>query len=123
MGKRINDPSFPVQLPKMQKSDPGKSPDHLEFLASLGCVITGDSECVVHHLLITPDHARGVGRKSPDWWALPLTPKLHDSLHRHGNETRWFRHRQVEPIGLAATLWLLSGNREAALRAIEWLRR
>ena len=117
MGKRLNAAEFIVGGKPLRDD---KAPEHLAFVASLGCCITG-APCVVHHLLISPEADRGIGKKSSDRWVLPLAPSLHDALHRAGNETTWFRQYKIEPMGLSAILWSVTGNRDAAMRAIRWL--
>lgn len=71
-----------------------KSQRHLKFIASLPCLVTG---CIgatqVHHLM--RGVLRGMGMKAGDEWALPLHFKVHDALHRDGNERRFFDQRLI----------------------------
>ncbi|TDE17675.1 DUF968 domain-containing protein [Dyadobacter psychrotolerans] len=58
----------------------------LHFLRSLPCLCSGRmGQVTAHHLLDTG--LRGMGLKSPDRYAIPLDWKIHDALHRAGDET------------------------------------
>jgi hypothetical protein len=59
-----------------------KSKKYLDYVRSLPCVITGQEGVHAHHLI---GHGEGgMGLKSSDLLAFPLSSELHDELHRYG---------------------------------------
>lgn len=88
----------------------GNSEEHLSFIRKLPCCVTLKVPCgEAHHLQMTGE--RGMGQKSSDRWAVPLTHALHMELHKLGSrkEAGWFRERGIEfPLDLAAALWAAS---------------
>jgi hypothetical protein len=46
-----------------------------------------------------------MGRKVSDEWTVPLCATHHRSLHTVGDEEKWWKERQIDPIILAETLW------------------
>jgi hypothetical protein len=89
--------------------------EHLSWLRTLPCCISGAYGVVVHHLLSAP--GRGVAMKAPDWWTLPMTQEWHDTLHRQcasKTEEEWFIRHGVQPHVLARILWNNSMDNEVA---------
>ena len=88
----------------------GNDAAHLEYIRRLPCCVSLAVPCgEAHHLQQTGE--RGMGQRSTDKWAVPLTHALHMELHRLGSrkETGWFRERGIEaPLDLAAALWAAS---------------
>ena len=55
---------------------------HLDFVRSLPCCVTGANGVHAHHLI---GHGQGgMGLKSSDMLAIPLSPEIHGELHNHG---------------------------------------
>lgn len=82
-----------------------RSEQHLRFIASLPCLVTGAEDGIqAHHLMRTG--RRGVGMKSADDMTIPLHYEIHDRLHRHGNETKFLAHYGIiDPINTAGMLY------------------
>ena len=98
---------------------------HLVFVKTLPCCLSGyiGPEVDAHHLLRTPNNEHAGARKSGDNWTLPIRHWLHMDLHFHkdhgGNEPEFLRRFRIWGPGLASTLWILTGNHVACVRAIE----
>jgi hypothetical protein len=77
--------------------------EHLRFVARRPCVICGRQPSHAHHLR----HAqgRGVGLKVSDEFTVPLCAIHHNEVHRVGREENWWRERNIEPMGIAQSLW------------------
>lgn len=100
----------------------GMSQKHLAFLRSLPCCVCGSVHLVhAHHLLRTGEH--GMGMKSPDRFAIPLCSAFsyapgngcHQDLHAAGDEEAYLASKGIDGRSLAASLWRVTGDREAAL--------
>ncbi len=46
-----------------------------------------------------------MSRKVSDEWTVPLCATHHRALHSVGDEEKWWKDRQVDPIILAKQLW------------------
>ena len=53
-----------------------------------------------------------MGRKVSDEWTVPLCVTHHRSLHIGGDEVKWWKERQVDPIIHAELLWQRSRDGE-----------
>ena len=113
MGKRIptlNDP------PKRKRVKNGRHNDHLAFIRSLPCAVCHRTAFTVsHHLLRVPGGKKGLGIKNDDRWAINLCDRHHLNLHLDGNEVRYLAQHSIDGPALAALLWSVSGDREAAV--------
>ena len=94
---------------------PGMSPEHLANIRKLPCCVTlkeGPND--PHHLKQTGAKERGIGIRSTDRWALPMSRTSHDEIERKGsrNELKWFADRGVDALDLAASLWMARGDFE-----------
>jgi hypothetical protein len=106
----------PIQPKRKEKTSrekrPGMSEQHLACVRKLPCCITGKmpgGEC--HHLKGTGE--RGMGLRSTDKWAIPLSHDVHMDLEAQGSrkESSWFAARGIEnPYALAAALWQATGD-------------
>jgi len=97
-----------LPAPVKQRRD-GMSSKHLAMIRQLPCVVSdvvGHTEA--HHLLRSGEH--GMGRKSSDQWAVPLSAEMHLSLHRRGDEDAWFSERGIDGRALARALWAARGD-------------
>lgn len=91
---------------------------HLEWVASLPCLVTG-GQAQVHHLLRPWSGIRGTGRKSGDENTVPLSPEYHTALHMRGDEEAW-SFEQLGHVaalrGAAERIWLASPYWEALVQ-------
>jgi Protein of unknown function (DUF968) len=98
-----------------------KSPNYLDFIRSLPCVICGDNTTVeAAHIRFGDRRAAkrptGMGEKPDDRWALPLCGKHHRKQHEIGERLFWYL--SGDPIFVAMALQLNTGNRDAAEQII-----
>jgi hypothetical protein len=98
--------------PSAAEKREGNSEKHLACIRLLPCCVSGKwAPNDPHHLKQHLSHERGVGRRSTDRWAVPLSRVKHDELERLGSrkETAWFQEHGIEdPLELAAALWAAS---------------
>jgi hypothetical protein len=67
-----------------------KSKKYLDVVRALPCAVTGRYGVEAHHLI---GHGQGgMGLKSSDFLAFPLSPELHRELHDHGWKTWEDKH-------------------------------
>lgn len=98
---------------------PGNSKEHLKLIRQLPSCVSGKRPCDSHHLKIKQE--RGMGMRSRDKWAVPLTRDEHDHLEAQGsrNELAWFKKNGIEnPYELASALWKASPNLETMTNII-----
>jgi hypothetical protein len=70
---------------------------HLQFVASLPCVVCGRSPSQAHHLKFA--QLRTLASKSSDKWAVPLCLLHHRALHDVGAEEAWWEERGIDAKG------------------------
>lgn len=113
---------------------------HLKFIDSLICVCCANPNPTHHHLLrvhskylnavegeesflIPKTGGRGMGKKNPDRFAIPLCPRCHAMLHADGNERHFLSCCNIDyPERFALDLYRLSGKRKEAIQLIRNLR-
>jgi hypothetical protein len=78
--------------------------EHVRFIARQTCLVCGRHPCDPHHLRIAQSPA--LGRKVSDEFTVPLCRGHHRELHRHGDETAWWRKTGIDPFPAARDLWL-----------------
>jgi hypothetical protein len=78
--------------------------EHVRHVANQSCLVCGRRPCDAHHLRFT--QGRALGRKVSDEFTVPLCRGHHRELHRHGNESAWWREASIEPVAAARALWL-----------------
>lgn len=102
---------------------PGMSEAHLVLIRQLPCCASGwRAPSDAHHLRQGLSNERGVGRKATDRWAVPLSRRMHDDLHRLGSrrELEWFQAHGIEdPLELANALWANTGDLERMRKVLE----
>jgi hypothetical protein len=79
---------------------------HLKFVASHPCLVCGRSPADAHHLRFT--QPRGMGLKVSDEFTVPLCRTHHRDNHRFGDEQAWWDRQNIEPVGTARELWVLT---------------
>ena len=94
--------------PVREKAKPRKQEPYLDFIRTLPCVITGQTEVQAAHLSTEAKEwghkGRGKGQKASDRWCLPLSPEKHTEQHRGDEMAFWDRHG-INPHALACALY------------------
>lgn len=102
--------------PSAAEKREGNCKKHLALIRKLPCCVTGKkAPNDPHHLKEGLAHERGLGRRSTDRWAVPLSREKHDEVERIGsrNEQAWFqKHGIADSLELAAALWRNTGDLE-----------
>ena len=95
-----------------------RSKAHLTYIRTLGCCVPRcrRSPTQAHHLTRVPSQPKAGGVKTGDQWAVPLCFMHHDprsshSVHFRGDEDAWWSDHHVDPLAIAARLWLGSRAR------------
>lgn len=95
-----------------------EDPKHLVWIRTLPCLVSGVHAGVEAAHVRYADHrfakrSVGVGEKPDDKWVVPLSCGLHrtdsDAQHK-SNEREWWRKRGIDPVIVAAGLYLNTGN-------------
>ncbi len=94
----IDKSALPISAPRRIRDK-----DHLRYVASQPCLVCGRSPGHAHHIRYA--QPRAMGRKVSDAWTVPLCATHHRALHTVGDEERWWKERQVDPIIHAEQLW------------------
>ena len=121
-------PNFRIRKPKERKPSAEEkrereAPGYLDKIRMLPCCIPGCQEpppSHAHHLKCTGE--RGIGRKSPNRWAVPLCYECHiNGVERVGSrqEAAWFRERGVLCLDLAAGLYANSHSLDAMMNVLK----
>ena len=97
--ERVDKSALAVSEPKRIRNS-----GHLAFVASRPCLICGRNRAHAHHLKFAQPTA--LGRKVSDEFTVPRCPTHHRELHQHGDERTWWEDYNIDPIKVAATLWL-----------------
>jgi len=94
---------------------------HLRLIRRLPCAATGWMNTEAHHLVEGMSaEGRGMGRKAPDRWTIPLSPMVHAEIHRSGTpETYLLKTYGVRARELAEALWKASPDLSQMLRVME----
>lgn len=96
------------------KERPGMSDAHLALIRQMPCAASyplkgGEA----HHLKQTNTGERGMGLRSTDKWAVPLSAIKHAEVERIGsrNEVAWFKEHGIADVReLAEALWANTGD-------------
>jgi hypothetical protein len=78
--------------------------NHLRFVAAQPCLVCGKAPSDAHHVKFA--ELQAMGRKVSDRFTVPLCRLHHRELHRRGNERLWWENKGVDPLPVAATLWM-----------------
>ncbi|WP_315731736.1 MULTISPECIES: putative HNHc nuclease [unclassified Bradyrhizobium] len=115
-GQRIVRPptAFSVASTK-QRRPREKNESHLSFIRSLKCCICGAPGPDAAHLraasVIHGKRETGGSEKPSDKWVVPLCRTHHTQQHGM-NELRFWAMHNIEPFGLALSLYAHSGDDE-----------
>jgi len=77
---------------------------HLKFVASQPCLICGRQPADPHHLRFA--QPRAIGMKVSDEFTVPLCAIHHSENHSTGDERRWWQEHKIDPLVVAAQLWI-----------------
>jgi len=77
--------------------------EHLEYVATLPCLVCGRAPSQAHHLRFA--QLRALGSKVSDEWVVPLCNLHHRALHDTGNEELWWKAHNVDAAVEAERLW------------------
>lgn len=96
------------------KNKPVRDNKHLRFIRELPCCVClkSDEPSQAAHVR-KGSGSGGMGMKPHDGSTLPLCFNCHRTQHQHGELAFWGDMRK--PLELTNALWLLSGDREAAV--------
>ena len=104
---------------------PGDSRAYLDWIKSLPCIVTGLPCDDPHHLMRLRTESgekviKGVGRRHPDRWSLPVARWLHDALHAAGDDEALLASLGFDARALCAALWAMreDGNRDELARRL-----
>lgn len=97
--------------------------DHLSFIRSLPCVVTGRTDTVeAAHISYADERfgklGRGKAQKEDDCWTLPLCRAEHDTQHESDERLYW-AVRGIDPCRVAAALYIHTGDYERALTILQ----
>lgn len=117
MAVEIQRPATAFALSPGKKKRPRtQAQDHLRFLRSMPCLITGLRPVEVAHIrFAAPSYGKrsvGMAEKPDDRWTVPLDPGKHREQHSMGEVEFWIKHG-IDPIPVALALWGASGDDEA----------
>ena len=94
----IDKSDLALAAPKRQRD-----PTHLQFVASLPCLVCGRTPSHAHHLRFA--QPRALGSKVSDEWTAPLCVLHHRALHDFGAEEKWWEQMGVDAVAEAEKLW------------------
>lgn len=96
--------------------------EHLKWIRTLSCLVSGTTrEVEAAHIRFSDGllgkRLTGKGERPDDRWTVPLARDQHADQHRHG-ERRWWELKGIDPLAVAAELYAVSGDTEAAERIL-----
>ena len=77
--------------------------EHLQFVASLACLVCGRTPSQAHHLRFA--QPRALASKVSDEWTVPLCLLHHRALHDVGAEETWWAEQGIDAKAEAERLW------------------
>lgn len=101
---------------------------HLRFIASLPCAVSGveGRTQAAHIRAASAEYGKpitGIGGKSDDVYALPLSVEMHDEQHRAGDELAWWQSKGIaDPLLLCLRLFAVSGDEVEARKILARMR-
>jgi hypothetical protein len=100
---------------------------HLAFIRDLPSLVPGHGPVEAAHIryadALFAKPIAGMQQKPSDCWTVPLAHAVHMSQHAAGNERQWWADEGIDPLIIAALLWLHSGDEEAGTTIIRNARR
>lgn len=121
---QVNRPATAFSLDPSRKAQGGRIEDrkHLAFIRRLPCLVTGLRSPIdaAHIRYGDPAHGKPktpLGRKPDDCWVVPLNHDIHMDQHASG-ERVWWERVGIDPVAVAARLYAVSGDLDAALAVL-----
>jgi hypothetical protein len=115
------DTAFPQTAPKVSKKQRRKEDEHLKFIRTLPCVVTGLRPVEAAHIRYGDfrrgKYETGAGEKPHDMWTVPLHPDQHRKQHSM-NERDYWTLAGKDPLAIAALLWMHSGDEDTCEQII-----
>ena len=65
-----------------------------QFIREQGCIVTGNPDCVAHHIRM--GQCAGMGTKPSDYHCVPLNQFEHVKLHNMGERVYW-ESKKIDP--------------------------
>lgn len=119
MAARFKSPDTAFSLaPSAGQKQPRVMDDaHLKWIRTLPCILTGRRPVDACHIRYSDPkfykRETGRGEKPDDKWVVPMCRDMHDTQHSMNERAFWARHK-IDPVAVAAALFLHSGNDAAA---------
>lgn len=118
-GQRIIRPETAFSIASTKQRRPRERDEgHLAFIRLLRCCLCGAPGPDPAHIRSASNlHGKrevGGGEKPADKWTVPLCRTHHDEQHAAGDELKWWASKQIDPFGLALSLYAASGDDEIA---------
>ncbi len=93
-----------------------KDREHIEWIATLPCIVTGSNVSIdaAHLRMPAPQYGKrpcGMGEKPDDRWVVPLSRGEHEIQHSMSERAYWAL-RGKDPLPIAMALWGVSGDTE-----------
>ena len=116
---RVPTPTTAFSISRSDRKRPrAQNPQHLKWLRTLPCIITGLREGTeaAHIRMADARYGKretGKGEKADDRWTVPLNYQLHRAQHST-NERLWWEQMKVDPCRVALALYNISGDDIAA---------
>lgn len=105
--------AFIQTAPKLSKKQRQKQDEHLVFIRTLPCLVTGRRPVEAAHIrfgdLRRGKYETGAGEKPHDMWTVPLHPVEHRKQHSM-NERDYWTLAGIDSLAIAALLWLHTGD-------------
>lgn len=118
--------AFSLDSRTRQKQPRKHSADHLRWIRTLPCLVTGARPVEAAHIRYADprNFKRAVGgaEKPDDKWAVPLSPAQHRKQHAM-NEEQFWAEAGIDPVAVALLLWAHSGNDETAEKILSQARK
>lgn len=90
---------------------------HLAWVRTLPSLVPGSGPVEAAHVRYADRRyakpITGMGQKPDDKWTVPLAHDVHMDQHASG-ERKWWADHGIDPLFVAALLWVHSGDEEAA---------
>jgi hypothetical protein len=95
-----------ARVTTIEKPVRARDRNHLRFVATQPCLICGRTPSDAHHLKFA--ERATMGRKVSDKFTVPVCRIHHRELHQRGDERSWWKGQDIDPLPIAANLWLRS---------------
>jgi hypothetical protein len=80
---------------------------YLDWVKSLECCVCNTPADDPHHIVVS---GKGMGTKTPDYWAIPLCRQHHDELHHDKNKWEEEHGLQWEHAAVTMLRWWVANR-------------